>query len=295
MRDEVRGLAEDAPKAGRGVAGAAAEMTKLSAASTAAAEAADKAAAGLTRKMSPGMEAAGKAASKAWSAMRILANILPNFGIGGFILAAVAGFKLLQKAMNSSASAAETYSAVLKRAQAATEAYAKALADNPYRAAEATVAQVQLAQALQRTTDERAKYLALVGSAKDEVASAEADERGAVAALKHAASISEMAAANDRVRAAQKRRTEAQTALEFAQIKLSHAEGQHLTALKASKDAEQERALSVYSLRDAFVSATDSLIGGPGSLYSALMTIEREGKRAIGSVVEAATPKKRTG
>lgn len=271
-------------------AAAAATESAAAAQRTAAAAAADASAAFGKQSAVLGLvKGAASGAAKALALVARAANILPALGLSGALVLIYKGFVALAQAIGGSSKAAEGWVRISTAAARSTEAYAAALKELPFATNEATIAQVRLAQAVTRTTNERAKYLSIAASARGEIDLANADEKGAAAALKNAESIDQMAAANERVRAAQKRRQEATLVLEFAQLKLGYAEEQHRSAVDASRKAEQARALASYNLRDSLVSLADTLSGaGPGGLYGALLTAEQQAKRTFGAVMAAA-------
>jgi hypothetical protein len=155
---------------------------------------------------------------------------------------AVVGIAALARALRGTGDAGEAYARIVKAATAATQDYTAAIKALPQATAAATIAQQRLGKAIEGTTDRRAKWLSMVASAQDEIASLQRETKAAAAALKHADSMDKLTAANARNREARKRLKGATVVLEYAQIRLTNAEAEHLEALRKSAAAESKRA-----------------------------------------------------
>lgn len=271
-------------------AAAAATESAAAAQRTAAAAAADASAAFGKQSAVLGLvKGAASGAAKALALVARAANILPALGLSGALVLIYKGFVALAQAIGGSSKAAEGWVRISTAAARSTDAYVAAIKDMPYASDAATIAQVRLTQAVERSTRARAEALAEVDAAAADAEFARANERDATAAQKNATTISELAEANERLRAARKRQTEAAAALWFFQLKLTNRSEEYTAATERARKAEQARALASYNLRDSLVSLAGTLSGaGTGGVYGALLTVEQQAKRTFGAIVAAA-------
>lgn len=272
---------------------AAQAAARLASAGRDTAAAAAAASAGAAKGAS-GLAKLGRAAERTWGAMRFLANLLPNFGIGGFVIIAIAGFKALRDATNSAAKAAETYTRVMKAAEVQTSAYVAILEKNRNITREMLSLEAGMTREVRAATQARGKWNAAVDEANDRI-------RGINEQI---VDLREQERRTGRgigleLRRLEDERERAANARFFALLKLDDAEARHRQAIERSQRAEQERTNATYRFRDSIVSLADSLTGGPGSLYTALYDVQRIGNKAFSDlkagIDKATQPSKRRG
>ena len=226
--------------------------------------AAADAAAAFGRQSSTAMDLARGAANGlrlAVAGIARAANLLPALGFSGALVLIYKGALAAAQAIRGVSKEGETFIRIYKGASVAVDSYADALKRAQSASTDVLVAMGNERREMAFANSERARTVALVAEASREIRRQRDEIQAASSAQRNARTIDQLAAANERLRTAQRELTNSEKVLAFARIQAQGAEERYRKTIDDVTRAENDRRMATARRTQALNFLTGGLLG----------------------------------